>query len=271
MTISRREFLGFAAGAVATLLPGKPGVTLDQGGPSRSVEKGCLPLPAGPVSDCVLIDLRRSCALPESLAGYEAALRETGVHFVKVQGGLVPRSRSLIVPGLGFVPLGLAHNLSACLQAGARLVLESGAGFLDPADFAALQSSVQTHFGLVVRPPVDLWGRRVGEGSLSPRRGRAALPEEPDGLPYRKPGNPRRVPYVDFCWPVPTKVRDFTRVVPITAQAGEVIGWAEGLPIAMKRKVGRGRLIFLGSPLGPSLLAGDHEARRWLRALLSFG
>src|SRR5438034_313621 len=72
------------------------------------------------------------------------------------------------------------------------------------------------------------------------------------------------IPYVDYTWPRPAKVRDFSRVVPLGRQAGEVIAWVDDLPVALKRQSGRGRLIVLGSPLGPALWAGDAEARRWL-------
>ena len=77
------------------------------------------------------------------------------------------------------------------------------------------------------------------------------------------------VPYVDYVWPYPTKIRDFSRVVPIGDQRGEIIARVDGLPIGLKRKVGAGTLIFLGSPLGPALWAGDSEARQWLSRLFS--
>ena len=77
----------------------------------------------------------------------------------------------------------------------------------------------------------------------------------------------RGVPYVDYRWPSSAKIRDFSRVVPLGRQSegeGEIIARVEGLPVALKRRLGRGHLIFLGSPLGPALWAGDAEARRWL-------
>src|SRR5437764_965136 len=55
------------------------------------------------------------------------------------------------------------------------------------------------------------------------------------------------------------------RTGPVGRQAGEVIAWVDGVPVALKRRGGRGgTLIFLGSPLGPALWAGDAQARRWL-------
>src|SRR5205807_8785254 len=86
-----------------------------------------------------------------------------------------------------------------------------------------------------------------------------------------------RVPYVDYVWPIPTKVRDFSRAVPVSVRASlvttrsacEVIAWADGWPVAAKRKIGKGTLVFLGSPLGPALWSGDREASCWLRKLLA--
>ena len=73
-----------------------------------------------------------------------------------------------------------------------------------------------------------------------------------------------RVPYVDFIWPHPAKIRDFSRVVPLGSHPGETIAWADGLRVAFKQRIERGTLIYLGSPLGPALWAGDVAARRWL-------
>jgi hypothetical protein len=64
-------------------------------------------------------------------------------------------------------------------------------------------------------------------------------------------------------------VRDYSRVVPLADQPGEVIGWAGGIAVALKRRVGMGTLVYLGSPLGPALWADDQQARRLLLQLLA--
>jgi len=48
---------------------------------------------------------------------------------------------------------------------------------------------------------------------------------------------------------------------------GDNIAWAGELPVALKRRVGAGTLIYLGSRGGPALWAGDVEAKRWLHAV----
>ena len=52
------------------------------------------------------------------------------------------------------------------------------------------------------------------------------------------------------------KVRDFSRVLPLARQAGDVIARVDDMLVALKRRTGFGTLTFLGSPIGPALWAG---------------
>src|SRR5258708_1440624 len=56
-------------------------------------------------------------------------------------------------------------------------------------------------------------------------------------------------------------------LVPAPGNPGEALPRADGHPVALTRRVERGTLIYLGSPLGPALWAGDAEARQWLSRL----
>src|SRR6184192_484283 len=106
-------------------------------------------------------------------------------------------------------------------------------------DFRAHRAVLRDQLGVHIEAPVRLWSSRGARG----------------------------VPYVDYRWPSSAKIRDFSQVVPLGRQsegAGEIIAWVDDLPVALRRRYGRGDLIFLGSPLGPALWAGDAEARRWL-------
>ncbi len=225
MRVSRRRFLGSTAGAVATWLPFKALVKAGQ----------------GETLDCVLLDLKENCALPESLAGYEAALKDAGIRYLKTTAGPLPPCRAVIVPACVAMEPQAAREISGLLRQGGTVVLESGAGFADRAAFAVHQKFLQAHFDLQVEEPVSLWeGKEAGA----------------------------RVPYVDHRWPLRAKIRDFSRVVPLSRPAGEVIASVDGSPVAVRRKVGKGTLVFLGSPLGPLLWSGDSQAQTWLRAAL---
>jgi hypothetical protein len=80
---------------------------------------------------------------------------------------------------------------------------------------------------------------------------------------------PRRTPYVELTWPIATTVRDFSKVVPVSGGRGDVIATADGIPVATRRQIGFGTLIFLGTPIGPALWAGDAEAKQWVLAVVS--
>jgi len=227
MGMTRRRFLDCAAGAVTMGLP------LDLWRRCRS------PLAAETSPRWVLLDLKEHGGLGESASGYESALATLGARFLCAEARWVFPSRCavLIVPAALELPPPAVRAIVSCLRAGAMVILESGAGFAAGRDFRA-HRVLCDYLQVRIEAPVQLWSA---------------------------PTSSQRIPYVDYTWPYPAKVRDFSRVVPLGRQAGEVIAWVDGLPVALRRQSGRGgTLIFLGSPLGPALWAGDAEARRWL-------
>jgi hypothetical protein len=116
------------------------------------------------------------------------------------------------------------------------VIVESGGGFGGPLNFRRHRRSLRGVLNIDVAAPVNLWS-----------------------------GGARGAPYVTYVWPRATQIRDFSRVVPVEAQSeDDVIASVNGLPVALRRRVGPGTLIYLGSPLGPALWAGDMQARRWL-------
>jgi hypothetical protein len=248
MGITRRGFLtGVAGGMAAGLGLCRTSMSLSGAASEISLE-------------CALLDLGDGCGLRESLAGYRAVLTGMGVPFDtsaaapgacpdagrerRVRMGDWPAlgARTCIVPAAVELPSSIVNTLALCLGAGGCVLLESAAGFADPHRCRAQQAVLREQFGVSIEAPVHLW--------VQARRR-------------------RDVPYVDYVWPLATKVRDFSRVVPVARQETDIIGWINGLPVALKRKVGRGTFIFLGSPLGPALRTGDAEAHRWLGKLLA--
>jgi hypothetical protein len=120
------------------------------------------------------------------------------------------------------------------------VILESGAGFANERDLSRHRAVLRDAFQVHVESPIDLWPEAKGSAT----------------------------PYVDFTWPLAAKVRDFSRVVPLASEAGEIIARVNGLVVGLNCPFGRGNLIVLGSPLGPALWAGDIEARQWFRAVI---
>ena len=179
---------------------------------------------------CVLLDLGAHCGLRESVAGYQAALA----------GAETIAGSVLIVPGALAIAGAPARRMVRHLEEGGTLIFESGATFAAPAspEFRGHRDAVRELFGLRVETPRRLVRERT------------------------------RHPYVELRWPSPTLVRDFSAIVPVDAQDGECIARVDDTTVALVRRRGRGVLIFLGSPIGPTLWAGDVEARRWLNEVL---
>lgn len=176
----------------------------------------------------VVLPVRGRCSLPESTLGYRSAL--AGAPERPDHGPL------LIIPAVLDVPGDIARLIRLRLTGGATVIVESGAGFAGHVRFREHQRSLIEGLKIDTHLPADLWA----------------------------PGRSGHSPYIDYSWPDAVRVRDFSRVVPLGDQEAEVIARADGLPVALRRAVGAGTLIFLGSPLGPALWAGDREARRWL-------
>jgi hypothetical protein len=248
MKVSRRNFLTTAIGAAATMISIRSS-GLDQPGVLDTREP-----------DCALMDLNSSGALPESFDGFEKALRQGGINFVKTGPDTVGRFRMVIVPGFGVVDPAVAQALSDVVNGGAYVLLESGAGFLSPSDFFASQDLIHRHFNLALESPVDLWSGRSADAALVCYSGRRSDVKRDSHGP---------IPYVSYVWPHAMIVRDFSRVIPVSAQMQEVIGRVGDLPVGLKKRLGKGTVIFLGSPIGPALGAGDPEASRWLRLCIA--
>ena len=249
MNISRRYFLGTAAGSAATLWSFR---SIGLEAPGSSPE--C-------AHDCALFDLNAHCILPESLQGYQAALGDKYNLFPEAGLNSKRPYRIAIVPGLGAIDPAMAERLSGLLDAGTHVLLESGAAFLSPSEFTAHQDKLYRYFDIEVGTPVDLWSRKSADD--------AVLRQRSQRQPRKELDRPESIPYVSYSWPRQTSVRDFSRVLPVSARAGEVIGRVGALPIASKRRTSGGMLIFLGSPLGPALRAGDPQAQSLLRSVIA--
>src|SRR5881397_3866821 len=150
-----------------------------------------------------------------------ACLRESVAGYQAVLGQIVPRCATLIVPGALEIAASVAREVVTGLRAGATVILESAAGFVAERDFRGQRDILRSVLGVHIDTALQLW--------------------------------PRGVPYIDYNWPFPAKIRDFSRAVRLPRQPGAMIAAVDGVPVALRRRIGRGTLIVLGSPLGPAL------------------
>lgn len=245
MPISRRNFLQGMTASAGTLWSSRIG--FDK--------------PAGRELACVVLDLKSRCVLRESLQGYQAAFADEHPYLATDRLDFRWRCRTVIVPGFGTVDAATGRMLQDLVQRGTRLVLESSAGFLTPAETAAHEKMLLRCFELEVKPPVDLWSEKLSDDGFFAGGANLHRRKTIDGR--------QSIPYVRYVWPREIMVRDFSRVIPVSAKRGEVIGWAGSLPVASKTSLGKGTLIFLGSPLGPALRASDPEALSWLQSVVA--
>jgi hypothetical protein len=226
MDLTRREFLGCAAGAAGALglalspSPGKPTASPSlQRDRWRTFSK---------------FPVVRST---ESLRGYQAVIPIERQQWIPGERDPAERCALIVVPSA--LNLGSwRHHLRQALRHGSTVIIETGAGFANHLTFCNHRRSLREDLRIHVAAPVNLWAS----------------------------GN--RSPYIDFIWPRRATIRDFSRVVPPADQPGDdVIAWAGDMAVAFRRRVGKGTLIYLGSPVGPALWAGDAEARRWFYAV----
>jgi hypothetical protein len=75
--------------------------------------------------------------------------------------------------------------------------------------------------------------------------------------------------YIRYQWPVPAQVRHFTRISYIQPGESKVIAHLDSKPISVRKEIGLGRVVLLGSTLGTLLLAGDEQAGDIFTTLLS--
>src|SRR6266545_2040319 len=168
MVMSRRQFLGCAAGAITIALP-------TEGSPGNEP------------SVVTVLDLKQHCSLRESIAGYELA-----------SAGVVSRRPVLIVAAALALPAAATYQIAKFLRGGGTVLLESGAGFVGESGFRIHRDALRSQLQIRV------------EAARFKSRG---------------------VPYVDYAWPYPTKIRDFSRVVPVGDQpSGSPVDWAGAVP-----------------------------------------
>ena len=162
--------------------------------------------------------------------GVGCALPESRAGFAKAVAGQDGRD-ILILPGAS----GWDPSIVAETRGGGLVIFETGCAFTKAEAIEEQRAGLRGAFDLEIESPVELWT----EG--------------------------RRPRYLHLEWPVHAHVRDFSFVVPV--RGGVTVGRIGGLPVAALQRLGAGRLLFLGSPLGPALWSGDPQAHTWLRSV----
>ena len=227
MDLTRREFLGYTAGAVSMMglpITGPAGAEA----PSQRYQRWWTIYSDPNSYDC------------ESMRGYWSVLPPERAHASVGDPAPLDRCALLIVPYCASLQPTMLGRLLWALHGGTTVVMETGAGFVSHHMFRQHRRWLREELRIHIATRMDLWS------------------------------NPKytREPYIEFTWPRRAKIRDFSRVVaPADCPGDDAIAWAGDMAVAVRRRVGKGTLIYLGSPVGPALWAGDIQARRWLHAV----
>lgn len=119
-----------------------------------------------------------------------------------------------------------ALNLRKRALGGSRILWENSPVTTDAQGFAIQKQVLKEVFGIAIENPIPVSSDRL---------------------------------YVAFGWPVSVLTRTFSAVIPVACPSGEEIAQYRGIRVAIKRRLGRGEIVFLGSMLGPNLRAEERE------------
>jgi hypothetical protein len=107
---------------------------------------------------------------------------------------------------------------------GAWIVWESAPQSVEPGQFSALAETLNATFGIQIGAPIY------------------------PGL------------FIEYVWPTAVLTRSFLDATPVLCPESEIVSHSGETTTAMRRRIGRGGIVFLGSMLGPNLYAEEPQA-----------
>jgi hypothetical protein len=141
--------------------------------------------------------------------------------------------RLIIIPGARQLSRETGRDMLRQVTSGTWLILESGLAFMPREEAIGQIRVLRDVFGLEVQAPLATGGA-----------------------------------YIEYTWPLRRLIRDFSMITPVKCSRAETIAEIRGAAVCAKRPVGKGGIIFLGSMLGPGLLAEEREAHELGSAML---
>jgi hypothetical protein len=141
------------------------------------------------------------------------------------------RAGWIIAPAVRDITADACLMLRQRVTRGATLLLESGLCFSSPAHVQGQLALLESHFALQVLAPVQADS------------------------------------YISYRWPAQKMLRNFHFLTPVICDEREVMATFQGSPVCAMKQLGRGKIIYLGSMLGPGLMADEREAHDLVGAL----
>jgi beta-galactosidase GanA len=200
-------------------------------------------------------------ASTESFRGYAHALWNLDLmaDYIEPQGLNENGYKVIIVPWHLMGKQTTCNSLRNFVEKGGTLVLETGFGLFD----------AQTFYNPVVPPYglADVFGYREGESFYIYGPG-----ERRDAPPSGNLPEEERIYFdgeLEFTQPVGVKVRAHTFLTPLEITSATAIATGSGFPVAAAKKVGAGKVYYIGTNLGASILAGDANGIQLLREIIT--
>jgi hypothetical protein len=174
-----------------------------------------------------------------SAAERDLAGKESECGFARALNSLLPThppvGRTFIVPSASAMQGTALSSLVREAQQGASVLIDLADGFASRSDTARTRAHVERYLGVEVADPVAYTSAE----------------------------------YVVFRWPLSVMVRHFIRVSFIAPARNMPIAHLGTHSIAVRKEVGLGSVLIIGSNLGPLLLAGDEQAHQVFARLLT--
>ncbi len=178
-----------------------------------------------------------NCLTRESAAAYWRVLDGIGMRVEIASGVKAINFHTILLPAIGALTLPTALALREKVEFGHSLILESALAFADVQEAESQRAVIAEVFSL-----------RVELTSPQPME---------------------RVSYLRYRWPADVLVRHFGNPATVRGAQCQPIAQLGSLTVAAIKPIGLGKIIFLGAPIGPMLMAGDREATLLARRMLS--
>ena len=155
------------------------------------------------------------------------------------ESGRTASGSLIIAPGIRCMSLSIAADLADWIHQGAWVILESGLGFSSRTESKHQTDLLKKVFGLQLLPPV-----KVGK-------------------------DPAAATYLEYTRPIHRLVRTFEAITPVRCDQSAALARLGKHSVCIRKRIGDGTLVFLGSMLGPGVGAGEREAIEVASALVT--
>jgi hypothetical protein len=169
----------------------------------------------------------------------DLAGKESECGFAQALDRLLPThprlGRAVIVPSASALEGIALSSLVREAQLGATVLIDLADGFASRSATARTRRNLEHHLGIEIADPVAY----------------------------------RTRDYIVYRWPLPVLVRHFTRISHVKPGQNMPVAYLGTDSIAVRKEIGRGSVVIIGSTLGSLLLAGDEQAHQILARLLA--